>query len=263
MSNSTTADDNTYVLYRYSPSIAVAGVASGLVAIATGLHCWQMWKSRAWFLTPLLIGGLYWTIGPYVIQSVLPLVAPALFAGSIYMILGRIILIIDGESHSIIRRKWLTKMFVCGDVLAFMIQAGGSGFMSGGSPSSMKTGEKIVVGGLFVQILFFGLFVVVALAFHYRMRKVPTVRVCSEPVPWERHLHALYVSSALIMVRSIFRVIEFLTGNTGYIFSHEWFMWLFDALLMMFVLILFVYIHPGEIRRYLDGAKGLACGIFR
>jgi len=58
MSNSTTAHDNTYVLYHYSPSIAVAGVASGLVAIATGLHCGQMWKSRAWFLTPLLIGGL-------------------------------------------------------------------------------------------------------------------------------------------------------------------------------------------------------------
>ncbi|KAF4635767.1 hypothetical protein G7Y89_g2315 [Cudoniella acicularis] len=272
MSNSTTDDGGGFVLYRYHPSIPVAAIASGLFAIVTGLHSWKMFKTRAWFLTPLTIGGLFevagfaaraysasqtpdWTIGPYVIQSVLPLVAPALFAGSIYMVLGRIIVMTDGEAHSVIRRKWLTKMFVCGDILAFTVQAGGAGFMSAGSLSSMNTGQNIVVGGLFIQIVFFGLFVLVALTFHTRMRKVPTARVYSEHLPWEQHLHALYASSALIMIRSIFRVVEFLLGNDGYVFGHEWFMWVFDALLMLFVLIIFCCIHPGEIRRYLDEAK--------
>jgi len=67
-----------------------------------------------------------WTLGPYIIQSILLLVAPALFAASIYMILGRIIISIDGESYSLIKKRWLTKVFVTGDVLSFVIQSGGT-----------------------------------------------------------------------------------------------------------------------------------------
>lgn len=53
------------------------------------------------------------------------LLAPALFAASIYMELGRIILLVDGEAHSIIKKKHLTKIFVGGDVLSFIFQAVG------------------------------------------------------------------------------------------------------------------------------------------
>ena len=38
----------------------------------------------------------HWTLGPYVVQAVLLLVAPALFAATIYIELGRIILLVDG-----------------------------------------------------------------------------------------------------------------------------------------------------------------------
>jgi len=58
-------------------------------------------------------------------QSLLLLLAPALFAASIYMVLGRIILLVDGEAHSLIRAKWLTKFFVLGDVLSFLTQSAG------------------------------------------------------------------------------------------------------------------------------------------
>ena len=41
------------------------------------------------------------------------------------MVLGRIILLTDGEVHSLIRKKWLTKIFVTGDVLSFLVQVVG------------------------------------------------------------------------------------------------------------------------------------------
>jgi len=66
-----------------------------------------------------------WTLGPYLIQTLLLLVAPALFAASIYMELSRIIALADGESHVLIKKKWLTKLFVCGDVVSFLLQMGG------------------------------------------------------------------------------------------------------------------------------------------
>lgn len=69
-----------------------------------------------------------WTEGPYIVQSLLLLLAPALFAASIYMVLGRIILLTDGEEHSLIRAKWLTKVFVLGDVLSFLTQSTGSSY---------------------------------------------------------------------------------------------------------------------------------------
>jgi len=50
-------------------------------------------------------------------------------------------------------------------------------------------------------------------------------------------------------------VIEFLQGNAGYLFSHEVFMYVFDAILMFGVLVLFVFLHPGEIREYLEREK--------
>lgn len=71
-------------------------------------------------------------------QSLLILLAPALFAASIYMVLGRIILLTDGESSSIIRARWLTKIFVAGDVLSFLVQSGGGSFLpSSLSPSAL------------------------------------------------------------------------------------------------------------------------------
>ncbi len=67
-----------------------------------------------------------WTLGPYLVQTLLLLVAPALFAASIYMVLGRIILLVDGEKYSVLPKRWLTKIFVAGDVLSFLLQAGGT-----------------------------------------------------------------------------------------------------------------------------------------
>lgn len=66
-----------------------------------------------------------WALGPFIIQSLFILIAPALFAASIYIILGRIILLVDGERYSLVRQKWLTKIFVTGDVISFMLQGAG------------------------------------------------------------------------------------------------------------------------------------------
>lgn len=100
---------------------------------------------------------------PYVIQSIFTLIPPSLFAASIYMTLGRIMrgLGPKGEMCSIIKIRWLTTIFVVGDVFAFLIQASGAGMMAAGDDPSL--GENAVIGGLLIQIIFFGLFVVAAI----------------------------------------------------------------------------------------------------
>lgn len=59
-------------------------------------------------------------------QSLIILIAPALMAASIYMILGRIILLTKGEHLSAIKQRWLTKIFVTGDVISLLLQGSGT-----------------------------------------------------------------------------------------------------------------------------------------
>ena len=103
---------------------------------------------------------------PYIIQNFFILVAPALFAASIYMTLGRIIRSVKGERLSLVRVNWLTKTFVIGDIMSFMIQGGSAGLMF--QNSTVKIGQAMVVGGLFVQIIMFGLFALTAVLFQAR-----------------------------------------------------------------------------------------------
>jgi hypothetical protein len=207
-------------------------------------------------------------------QSLLLLVAPALFAASIYIILGRIILLVDGEKHSIIRQKWLTKIFVTGDIISFVTQMGGGGIQAAGTLELLHTGEKIIIAGLFLQLLFFGFFIVVAGLFHFRLKRANVASFYKErssghghsrlrsaastapihspslsiqQLPWERHMYTLYVASALIMFRSVFRVVEYLQGNNGYLLRHELFLYIFDALLMLAVMVLFNMNHPAQV----------------
>ena len=204
-----------------------------------------------------------WTIGPYVMQSTLLLVAPALFAASIYMELGRIITLVRGEKLAIIRVSWMTKIFVAGDVLSFLMQASGQTIhlaarwdianedLSTGAgimvTDNRSTGENVIIGGLFVQIAFFGFFLVSAAVFQMRIGSHPTAESVADYIPWRKHLFALHASSILILIRSIFRVVEYLQGSEGYLLSTEVFIYVFDGLLMFFVLVIFAVIHPSEV----------------
>lgn len=61
----------------------------------------------------------------YLVQAVMILCAPTLTAASIYMILGRIIRLVEGGRHSVIPLKWLTWLFIAGDLLSLNIQGAG------------------------------------------------------------------------------------------------------------------------------------------
>ncbi|KAL1884037.1 hypothetical protein Daus18300_000146 [Diaporthe australafricana] len=260
-----------FKLYHYDPTVAGAVLFTLLFIGTTAFHCLQLYRSRCWFVFPILIGGIFeflgyaaravsgrespdWTLGPYIAQSLLLLVAPALFAATIYMELGRVISLTGGDSYCLIRKKWLTKLFVCGDVLSFFLQGGGGGYQASGTLEALDLGSRIITVGLFVQLAFFGLFIVAAVHFNIKINRMPTVQ-SSSSIPWEKHMKALYVASVLIMVRSIFRVAEYLQGFDGYILRHEMYLYIFDAALMFFVMVLFNVIYPGEIASLMQSSK--------
>lgn len=183
----------------------------------------------------------------YILQALFIILPPSLYAATIYMIYGRITLFVNAPEASLIRPTRVTKIFVIGDVIAFFMQAGGGGMMA--QASSAKLGQTIMLIGLFSQLSFFGFFLIVALIFWKRMRAHPT----DHTVPvygkhtWITLLKLLYCAAALIIFRCIFRVIEFAQGHNGYLVSHEVFLYIFDALPMFLVQVMFHFVHAGDI----------------
>ncbi|CAI7677044.1 unnamed protein product [Penicillium pancosmium] len=198
-----------------------------------------------------------WTLTPYLIQSMFILLAPALFAASIYMILGRIILLVEGEALALIKRRWLTKLFVSGDVVCFLLLAGGGGIVATAKDDKTMadTGNNVIIAGLVIQLLWFALFVLVAALFHKRLASTPTPRSSLPNIRWQSYLSTLYVASTLIIIRSTFRVAEYVQGNDGYLLSNEVFLYIFDALPMLIVVVWLHWRHPGEIGLLLRDEK--------
>ncbi|KAH6896528.1 RTA1 like protein-domain-containing protein [Thelonectria olida] len=248
-----------YYLWHYIPSVPAAGLFAALFIIGSTYVAWQTCKTKAKFCIVFIIGGLFEVVGycaraaakdktdqlmPYVIQSIFILLAPALFAASVYMVLGRLIRSLGAERHSIVPIRWLTKIFVCGDVVSFLVQGTGGGIMT--TADSTKTGEYIILGGLFVQIIIFALFGITAAIFHSRMRQWPTGPSLETSASWEAMMVMLYTVSVLIMVRSIFRVIEYAMGYNGFLLKNEWTLYVFDALPMFGVVAVFCWWFPGH-----------------
>ena len=57
------------------------------------------------------------------IQSMGILLAPALLAALIYIEFSLLVNLTEGEKHSMVRRRLITKIFVTGDLLSFLFQA--------------------------------------------------------------------------------------------------------------------------------------------
>ena len=186
------------------------------------------------------------------------------------MLLGRIVRLLDAEHHSIIRTTWVTKIFVGGDVLSFLVQVGGkncfsifysegrlgtdTGFYSGGAmfssaktASALNLAKNLITIGLVIQLLFFGLFLIVITIFHYRIVRSPTTRSSSVAMPWRRFILVLYTASAFILIRSLFRLIEYQAGRDSPLQKSEVYFYIFDSTLMIIVALIFNVFHPRQI----------------
>lgn len=132
----------------------------------------------------------------------------------------------------------------------FVADSTGGGVMSAGSANSHDIGTYIILAGLAVQLLFFGVFVFVAFVFHFRFSSSQGAGT-SGNVPWVKSwnglLWVLYLVSALILIRSAFRMVEFAQGFDGYLIRHEIFMYVFDTALMFVSMVVMNTVHPSGV----------------
>lgn len=130
-------------------------------------------------------------------------------------------------------------------------------------------GNNVILGGLILQIIIFLIFLTAAFMFQRKMSARPTSAAMNGPLgehsslkggflgslTWKKLMLGLYLTSIMITVRNLFRVIEYGMGNGSYLLAHEWPLYVFDALLMVGVLVICIVWYNPEISK---GKKGAA-----
>ncbi|KAI1397195.1 RTA1-domain-containing protein [Hypoxylon fuscum] len=211
----------------------------------------------------------------YAVQFCVIILAPVLMAGAIYVVFGRIVFHVVPAEERTTRLLWIpprfvTPIFVTFDVVALLVQLIGAVMVSStqatdaNAASKLKNGKNIALTGLALQIIAFGLFSIVAARFHFssqrfiaglqsRLEKADGGRAVfvqgtSRKINpnWRRLLYAVNVSCVLILIRSVFRVVEFAEGPTGTVMKQEWFMYVFDTLPIFLLVCCFCFFFPGS-----------------
>lgn len=178
-----------------------------------------------------------------------------LLAATVYMTLGRLIRSLDAEEHAVLSTRWVTKIYVLIDIGSLVCQIMGSAMQANGDANSVRTGMRVVMIGLGVQLFALACFMVMTAVVHRRLINAPTFASDNPRLRWRKHFLALYGVSGLIIVRSAYRLIEFAEGSQSAASKKEAFLYVFDASLMFLVVVIFTLVHPGRLFKEARGIK--------
>ena len=133
--------------------------------------------------------------------------------------------------------------FVGLDMVVGVITGNGASRSTNSSlpPSEIKSGVDMVRASIILQLACFVGFIALEAVFHRRCIKAKVVSPKLRSI-----IILLYVSSALILVRNIYRVVEVYDGIEGYLFYHEAFFYVFDGALMLVNTVMWNVCHPME-----------------
>ncbi|KAK6539733.1 hypothetical protein TWF694_009933 [Orbilia ellipsospora] len=186
--------------------------------------------------------------GLYIAQFVLVVLAPLFTAAGDYIILGRLLeRVLPGGKRAKalgLPARYITWIFVTSDLVSFIMQGMGAAIISantdGRNPAAQERGTHIIMAGLAIQIAFFSFFIAAVIRFDTK------TKLSHPDVRWRRLVHCLYVSCALILIRSIYRTVEFAEGWNGYLMGHEVYFYVLEALPMLPCLVIFNIFHPSK-----------------
>ncbi|GAA5896760.1 hypothetical protein JCM8208_007079 [Rhodotorula glutinis] len=235
--------------YAYDPMRSMTYVALSLFAVIFILQVALTIKYRTRYMIPFVIGMLGESCGYifrrvsadnscgrgsaltwYLLQELFLILCPALMCASYYsashslsspLCFGRIITFV-GEKWTPIPSKWVTFTFVTIDIVSFVVQGAGGSLFSSDNVNLYTTAKAILLVGFIIQIIGLGLFACFAIIYHVRARRAGVPKG-----DWTKCLWTLYAGSVCVLVRGIFRCVEFGTGNggddKGYLLSTEGF----------------------------------------
>ena len=170
-----------------------------------------------------------------------------------YITLGRILYYVPYHSPIHPGRVLTTFAAISGIVEA--LNGNGASYSSNANlpESKQNIGRDLLKAALIIQLCIIASFILLAVYFHRKCHKANLL-----PEHLKAVLYTLYCSSALIVIRTIYRTVEYfaiseIRVGPGFnplsispIVRYEWFFWVFEALLMIANSVLLNVRHPAR-----------------
>ncbi|KAL0934856.1 rta1 domain-containing protein [Colletotrichum truncatum] len=258
------APQEDWSVWLYEPSLPLAIVGT---IVYTLIFAWitylTAFKYRSWYFICVPIGAFcevigyamrcystqaHQNIGIFATSTSLIVLAPLLIAAGNYLLIGRLIrAVLPPSRHRIYKvpARRLTRIYVTFDIICLCVQSSGSSMASANSwigPLS-DIAMKILLAGLALQVVAFSTYLCILMRYHKLSR---ALAVADAPAGWFNVLKAVYASSILILIRCIYRMIEFAEGPDGYTMTHEWIFWVLEGLTMAIAIVVFCVWHPSK-----------------
>ncbi|KAG2201057.1 hypothetical protein INT47_010809 [Mucor saturninus] len=231
-------------LFHYIPNKPLAYTALAVYALFTIYLTFRVYRSKSpKFLYILAFTGLMETIGyvvriicanftdlgRYIGTTLFILLAPNALALVNYKAVGEIIRLSNVETDKFyLRTKFVTWFFFGSDIFSFVLQGAGGGMQT--ITRLNNVGIAITLVGLGTQLFFFAAFAGITVYVHRRPEY--NYHVEGSPNAKRNLVYCLYVTIALLYIRSIYRVAEYATGYSGPIARLEWAFYVFDSLII-------------------------------
>lgn len=165
------------------------------------------------------------------------------------MTLSRLVKALDASHLSLVRITWISKIYILIDIACMVLQVMGTVTQAYGGPDQQGTAVNLVVGGLTFQLIAFLFFMLLAFIVHRRLTKQGTGMSSRPEIKWKKHFWVLYVASILVLVRNLVRIVEYKQGAEGNIIGSEVYLYVFDAVPMFAVVLLYTVIYPGRLMK--------------
>ncbi|KAF9278470.1 hypothetical protein BGZ68_008562 [Mortierella alpina] len=203
----------------------------------------------------------------FVVQNILIIATPSAFLAFNYMLYGRLISAVDPQfgangsqsrmeksRYSFMPPRIVGRAFIWSDVTTFLLQvAAGSMIGNAGDNRSLTNiGDKLFLVGVCAQGISYSLFSI--------LLSIALVRLVAErqknrmDLPGKSWMGldkdtalifgCVYFSSLFIIIRSVYRIIEFVQGHDGYLISKEVFLFVLDAVPLIFAIGIWAIVWP-------------------
>ncbi|KAF9915323.1 hypothetical protein BX616_006409 [Lobosporangium transversale] len=217
----------------------------------------------------------------YIVQNGLIVISPSAFLAFNFMLYGRFIAAVDpnfdtsGNSNpgskgsskmqksrfSFIPPRIVGRTFIWSDLLSFLVQISAGGMQAGGAKGNSQLadiGSKLFLIGVTVQGVSYCLFTALLTVAVHRLiaeRKQKGRQLAQTSLlqgknymGLDQHtaivVGGLYFSSIFIIIRSIFRIVEFAEGYDGHLSSNEIYVFVLDAAPLVLAIGVFAFFWP-------------------
>ncbi|CAG8961299.1 hypothetical protein HYFRA_00013760 [Hymenoscyphus fraxineus] len=264
-------EDGKYVegsLWYYAPNKVAPVIFAFLFSISMFWHFYQCIRYKCWKVTGIfpwaallfVVGYILREIGafnydnvPIFISSLVFIyAAPPIYELANYFIFSRLLYYIP--HHTPIHPGRVLSTFGFISTIIETLNANGAALVANTTLPQQKqdTGKALLKSALILQLVVLSCFILLAATFHRRCRAAGLA-----PRNLVIPLRILYISSALIGIRTLFRTVEYFSisslslgvsaeslGLPSPLVRYEWFFWVFEGSLMLINTFLLNAWHP-------------------